>query len=161
MARIASNARFLSMSVIGLMLAVILDGVRWQRDGDTCGLRHGDDRGRDDCPAATTAPSAATAPASSAVTTGTVASAGSAVAGAQPKGPAACVDGSIVALGSTALQPLVDAAAKAYTTKCPNAKDQCPGRRLGHGPHTSLRRRRDDRRLGYLRGRGDKASIPR
>ena len=35
--------------------------------------------------------------------------------------PPACVSGTITAVGSTALQPLVDAAGKAYVAACPGA----------------------------------------
>jgi phosphate transport system substrate-binding protein len=89
--------------------------------------------------AATAAPSGTTA--ASPVTSGTAA-AGSATsgtttaggaAGAQPKGPATCTDGSIIALGSTAIQPLAEAAAKAYTAKCPNAKINVQGGGSGTG----------------------------
>ncbi len=44
-----------------------------------------------------------------------------------------CVDGSIVSLGSTALQPLIEAAAKAYSTKCANGKIQVQGGGSGTG----------------------------
>ena len=45
-----------------------------------------------------------------------------AVSSAAPRGPSACVMGNIAAAGSTALQPLVDAAAKAYAARCMGAQ---------------------------------------
>jgi len=71
--------------------------------------------------AATTAPSAA---ASAAASSGPAAS-GSA--------PAACVDGSITTSGSTALQPLVDAAGKAYVANCPKSTISVQGGGSGTG----------------------------
>jgi phosphate transport system substrate-binding protein len=64
--------------------------------------------------------SATTAPAASA--------AASAAAGAVN-----CVTGSITASGSTALQPLADAAGKAYQAACPNATIQVQGGGSGTG----------------------------
>jgi phosphate transport system substrate-binding protein len=48
-------------------------------------------------------------------------------------GPASCVGGSITASGSTALQPLVDAAAKDYVKDCPDAQIQVQGGGSGTG----------------------------
>ena len=47
--------------------------------------------------------------------------------------PAACVDGSITASGSTALQPLVDAAGKAYVAGCPKSAISVQGGGSGTG----------------------------
>ena len=60
---------------------------------------------------------------------------GAAATGALPSiaGPTACVDGSITASGSTALQPLVDAAGKAYSAACSKSSISVQGGGSGTG----------------------------
>lgn len=50
-----------------------------------------------------------------------------------PMGPSLCAQGNIVALGSTALQPIVDAAQKVYTAKCNAAQIKVQGSDSGMG----------------------------
>jgi phosphate transport system substrate-binding protein len=56
-----------------------------------------------------------------------------ATSGVALHGPSECSAGSIVALGSTALLPLVEAAAQAYNARCPAARVQAQGGGSGTG----------------------------
>jgi phosphate transport system substrate-binding protein len=66
-------------------------------------------------------------------TTAAMATSTSAVEGATGAGSVECVTGSITTSGSTALQPLVDAAGKAYVKACPGATITVNGGGSGTG----------------------------
>ena len=70
---------------------------------------------------------------SAAASTGASAAAASGAPAASGGAPAACVDGSITASGSTALQPLIDAAGKAYVAACPKSTISVQGGGSGTG----------------------------
>ena len=70
---------------------------------------------------------------SAAASTGASAATASGAPAASGGAPAACVDGSITASGSTALQPLIDAAGKAYVAACPKSTISVQGGGSGTG----------------------------
>ncbi len=80
------------------------------------------------CGGSSSSPAAAATSAASAAAAAENGAAASGVAG-----PAACVDGSITTSGSTALQPLIDAAGKAYTAACPKSTISVQGGGSGTG----------------------------
>jgi phosphate transport system substrate-binding protein len=79
------------------------------------------------CGSSSSSPSAAAAAATAS------SAAASAAAPSGVAGPSACVDGTITASGSTALQPLVDAAGKAYAAACPKSTISVQGGGSGTG----------------------------
>ncbi len=83
--------------------------------------------------AACSSTSSSSPAASAAASSGASTAASGAPAPSGVAGPASCVDGSITAAGSTALQPLVDAAGKAYVAACPKSAISVQGGGSGTG----------------------------